>query len=141
MIRVVAGVIVRDGKILVCQRRRDDSFPLKWEFPGGKIEPGEDDRAALVRELREELGVEATIVREIERVEHHYAKAERTARAHQRTAFSIAFFLVNIGAQEPQNLAFEKFQWDLPADLKSHDFLEANGALVRKIAAGEIKTG
>ena len=138
MIRVVAAVIVRDGKIFVCQRRKDDSFPLKWEFPGGKVESGEEETHALVRELREELGVKAKIIRELERVEHHYANNEHTARGHQRKSFAIAFYLADIGAQVPQNFAFEKFKWELPGDLRSNDFLEANGALVRKIAEGKI---
>jgi 8-oxo-dGTP diphosphatase len=145
MIRVVAAVIVRDGKILICQRRHDDSFPLKWEFPGGKIEPGEDDSQALAREIREELGVEAKVLREIQRVEHHYSKTDQrhpnpaVPNRAQKKAFSIAFFLVDIGAQQPKNLAFETFDWRTPSEIRSYDFLEANGALVRRIAAGEIK--
>ena len=58
---VVAGLIVRDGVILITQRRADQAMPLQWEFPGGKIEPGESPEAALVRELREELGAEVTV--------------------------------------------------------------------------------
>ena len=58
---VVAALIEADGKLLVCQRRRTDSFGLMWEFPGGKLEPGETPAQALARELQEELGVEAKI--------------------------------------------------------------------------------
>ena len=61
MKRVVAALIVHDGKILVCQRTRHQTMPLKWEFPGGKIEDGEQARGALERELEEELGIHATI--------------------------------------------------------------------------------
>jgi 8-oxo-dGTP diphosphatase len=58
---VVAAVIERDGLVLICQRKRGGRHPLKWEFPGGKIESGEDPKTALERELREELGIAARI--------------------------------------------------------------------------------
>jgi 8-oxo-dGTP diphosphatase len=59
---VVAGLIVGDdGRVLITQRRADQSLPLQWEFPGGKVEPGEAPVAALARELAEELGVEARV--------------------------------------------------------------------------------
>ena len=66
---VVAAVMMRDGKILIGQRKRGGRHPLKWEFPGGKVEPGEDPRAALARELREELDVEAVIGEEMDSYE------------------------------------------------------------------------
>ena len=72
MKRVVAGLIVQDGKLLVCQRTRHQTMPLKWEFPGGKIEEGEQPRDALRRELEEELGIVATIGNEIARIQHEY---------------------------------------------------------------------
>ena len=58
---VVAAVIERDGQILIGQRKARGRHGLKWEFPGGKVEPGEEPRAALARELREELAIEAVI--------------------------------------------------------------------------------
>ena len=72
MKRVVAGLIVKDGKLLVCQRTRHQTMPLKWEFPGGKIEEGEQPRDALRRELEEELGILATIGDEVARIQHEY---------------------------------------------------------------------
>src|SRR5262249_62253069 len=69
---VVAALIVHDGKILVCQRTRHQTMPLKWEFPGGKVEEGEQPRAALERELEEELGIEAEIGEEVARIQHDY---------------------------------------------------------------------
>jgi 8-oxo-dGTP diphosphatase len=65
MKRVVAAVIEKDGKLLVCQRTRHQTMPLKWEFPGGKIEEGEQPRDALRRELEEELGIHAQVGEEI----------------------------------------------------------------------------
>ena len=72
MKRVVAGLIVKDGKLLVCQRTRHQTMPLKWEFPGGKIEEREQPRDALRRELEEELGILATIGDEVVRIQHEY---------------------------------------------------------------------
>src|SRR5437588_12414150 len=72
MKRVVAALIMRDGKLLVCQRTRHQTMPLKWEFPGGKIEEGEQPRDALRRELEEELGITATIGDELARIQHEY---------------------------------------------------------------------
>ena len=72
MKRVVAAVIEKDGKLLVCQRTRHQTMPLKWEFPGGKIEEGEQPRDALRRELEEELGIQARIGDEIVRLQHTY---------------------------------------------------------------------
>jgi mutator protein MutT len=67
LVEVVAAVIERDGMVLICQRKDRGKHALKWEFPGGKVEPGEGYRAALVRELTEELGIDAVIGDEIER--------------------------------------------------------------------------
>src|SRR5205814_5995889 len=72
MKRVVAGIIVQDDTLLVCQRTRHQTMPLKWEFPGGKIEEGEQPRDALRRELEEELGILATIGDEVARIQHEY---------------------------------------------------------------------
>src|ERR1700720_4541019 len=72
MKRVVAAVIEQDGKLLVCQRTRHQTMPLKWEFPGGKIEEGEQPRDALRRELDEELGIDAKIGEEVSRIVHEY---------------------------------------------------------------------
>ena len=70
MTTVVAGVLIRDNRILICQRRADQAHALKWEFPGGKLEAGESPEQALVRELREELGIESTPIRELMRYEY-----------------------------------------------------------------------
>src|SRR2546426_1113095 len=72
MKRVVAALILKNGKVLVCQRTRHQSMPLKWEFPGGKIEDGEQPRDALRRELEEELGIDAQIGEEVARIRHDY---------------------------------------------------------------------
>jgi 8-oxo-dGTP diphosphatase len=131
MIRVVAGVIERNGSILICQRRRDDRFPFKWEFPGGKVEPGESLTGALTRELAEELGVKAEIGREIHRADYRYAGRPEY--------FTIAFFSASIGEQQESNRVFEKIAWATPSELPSYDFLEANGELIGMLANGALR--
>src|ERR1700747_2283310 len=74
---VAAALILRNSKLLVCQRHRNDSHALQWEFPGGKVEPGESPAQALARELREELGIEATIGKELFRTSHRYGEFQR----------------------------------------------------------------
>jgi mutator protein MutT len=131
MIRVVAGVIERNGSILICQRRSDDRFPFKWEFPGGKVEPGESLRGALARELAEELGVKAEIGREIHRADYRYAGRPEH--------FTIAFFSASIGEQQESNKVFEKIAWATPSELPSYDFLEANDELIGILANGALR--
>lgn len=127
---VVAGVIEREGRILVGQRRRDDRHALKWEFPGGKIEPGESPREALARELYEELGIRARIGAEITRYIYRYSS---------RPLFELIFFRVDEFENEPANQAFETIQWVTPRELPGFDFLEGDTEFVRLLARG--KTG
>ena len=132
MIAVVAAVIERaDRRILIGQRRRGDSSPMKWEFPGGKMRPGESPVEALARELREELGVTLRRSREIARVKHTYPD-----RAEE---FEIRFFAAEIGDEEIAPRAFEKIAWVLPKDFGEYEFLEANQMLVAQLATGRIK--
>jgi mutator protein MutT len=120
---VVAAVIMRDGKILIGQRKRGGRHPLKWEFPGGKVEPGEDLRAALARELREELDVKAEIGDEMDSYEVGYADGFR-ARLH--------FYRVTEFQGEPRNLDFEQIAWERPERLPDYDFLEGDVRFVTK---------
>src|ERR671927_100890 len=69
---VVAGILLKQDRVLICQRKPGGAFPLKWEFPGGKVEPGEDLVAALERELEEELGIRIERPRELRRYRHRY---------------------------------------------------------------------
>lgn len=126
---VVAALIMRDGKILICQRTKHQPMPLKWEFPGGKIEEGERPVEALVRELDEELGINATIGPEVARIEHKY----RTG-----TSVDLRFYLVTRFAGEVDNRIFRDLRWVAPEDLPSYDFLEADVPLVRDIADGKV---
>jgi 8-oxo-dGTP diphosphatase len=129
MKRVVAGLIVKEGKLLVCQRTRHQTMPLKWEFPGGKIEEGEQPRDALRRELEEELGIFATIGDELARIQHEYPNGGMV---------ELRFFVVRDFRGELENRIFRDLQWSWPKDLPKFDFLEADLSLVRDLAAGKL---
>ena len=126
---VVAALILRDTQVLACQRTRHQSMPLKWEFPGGKIEHGEQPRDALRRELEEELGIAARIGNEVTRLKHVYKNGG---------AVELRFFLVREYEGEVENRIFADVRWVERTELPTYDFLEADQELVRQIAAGEI---
>ncbi len=132
MIRVVAAIIEQRGRLLICQRRSGAVFGLKWEFPGGKIRRGETPRAALARELREELGVAARIGHEVFRTRHRYPDLPQ--------GVDIAFFAATRIFPAPRNIVFERIVWAWPGDLPRYDFLDADRALVARLARGEFAT-
>jgi 8-oxo-dGTP diphosphatase len=128
IVKVVAAVIERDGLILIGQRKPRGRHGLKWEFPGGKVEPGEESREALARELREELGIEARIGEEIERYDFSYSAGHVTR---------LIFFHVVEFAGEPVNLDFAQIAWVGRNRLPDYDFLEGDVAFVRQLAASD----
>lgn len=129
---VVAAVIERsDRRLLIGQRRRGDTSPLKWEFPGGKVEKGETPEDALARELKEELGATLQRCIPIGRVVHKYAEAP--------DQLEILFFAASISEVELTPRRFEKTAWVLPKELGAYDFLAANAGLVANLATGRIK--
>ena len=129
MKRVVAALIVKDGKLLVCQRTRHQTMPLKWEFPGGKIEEGEQPRDALRRELDEELGIVATIGDELARIQHEYPNGGMV---------ELRFYVVRDYLGELENRIFRDIQWAEPVNLSKFDFLEADLTLVKDLTAGKL---
>ena len=128
---VVAAVIERAGRILICQRKRGGRHALKWEFPGGKVEPGEGSAAALARELREELQIEAAI--------GPLVHAE-TVQYPDRPMIHLAFYRVTSFQGEPVNLEFEQIVWEDPRNLAGYDFLEGDIEFVKKLAARANRT-
>ena len=127
--QVVAALILRGDEILCCQRTAHQALPLKWEFPGGKIEAGETPPQALLRELQEELGILAEIGPEIARVLHTYANGD---------SVNLRFFAVHHFEKDLQNRIFRDVRWVKRADLPSLDFLDADKELVRRLAASEL---
>jgi 8-oxo-dGTP diphosphatase len=114
---VVAAVIERDGRILIAQRKNLGYHPLKWEFPGGKVEPGEAPEAAVIRELAEELGIAARVDRELMRYEYQYPG---------RSRILLIFYRVVDFDGDPRNLDFEQLRWEHPDRLSDYDFLEGD---------------
>ena len=104
-------------------------MPLKWEFPGGKIEEGEQPRDALRRELDEELGIDAKIGEEVSRMIHEYPGGG---------SVELRFFVVHDYHGEIENKIFRDVQWAPRSELPKYDFLEADLRLVRDLADGKI---
>lgn len=129
MITVAAGILKQGGRILICQRKRSAAFPLQWEFPGGKVEAGEDAQTCLRRELHEELAMEAEIGPEVSAFQYTYPNGFQV---------NLVFLRVSSYAGEMANQAFEQILWVEPHDLLGYDFLEADRALVAQIARGEL---
>lgn len=102
---------------------------LQWEFPGGKIEPGESPELALARELDEELGIQATIGPLVTRIRHNYRHGG---------AVDVQFFTVREFTGEIVNHIFNELRWVHLEDLPDYDFLAADRALIRDLAAGKL---
>jgi len=128
-IEVVAGLIFDRHKLLVCQRHHNAAFPLKWEFPGGKIEAGESDTAALARELKEELDIRAGRMRQLHRHLHTYPDGPDV---------SLSFFHVLDYQGEIKNLVFEQITWSELARLLNFDFLDGDLPLVQQLVQGKF---
>jgi len=130
---VVAALILRTGdagdEVLICQRKPDQAMALKWEFPGGKIEPGEVPVQALARELNEELGIDAVIGAPVTRVRHNYRNGG---------AVDIQFFLVKEFAGALENRIFNDMRWSTLPALPEFDFLAADLGLIKDLATGKL---
>ncbi|MGE5303183.1 MAG: (deoxy)nucleoside triphosphate pyrophosphohydrolase [Alphaproteobacteria bacterium] len=123
-IEVVAGLIVRDDRVLICQRSAASAFPLKWEFPGGKVEAGEDPSEALRRELREELAIEVEESKGFARRVHHYEGMPPV---------ELRFYRVMKYRGEVKNLIFRQVVWAALRDLAQFDFLEGDLPIIKTL--------
>jgi mutator protein MutT len=123
VIDVAAGLVFRDSKLLITERYADAHLGGLWEFPGGKREPEESFEECLVRELREELGIEVSVGEMIESLTHAYP--EKTVH--------LRFFRCQWKQHEPQLLGCAAFEWVSSADLKNYDFPAADACLLEKL--------
>ena len=122
MLVVSAAVVEREGRVMLCQRLPDAHNPLKWEFPGGKLEPGESPEDALARELREELGVGTRVGRIRDAV--HYRYPDRDVLVH--------FYQCEISSGEPRTLDCNAVAWAAPDELPGYDFAGADKTFIER---------
>jgi len=125
MLQVVAAVIERPGGVLICQRRPGQSHALQWEFPGGKVEPGESPAAALARELEEELGISGATGDVVARYEFTYPG---------RPPVDLIFYRILEYSGDPLNLIFEEMCWAPRETLGEFDFVQGD----REFLAGFV---
>jgi len=114
---VVAGALFDgEGRVLIAQRPAGKALAGRWEFPGGKVDTGESEHAALRRELREELGVEVIAARPFMRLAHAYEDRD----------VELSLWIVERFAGEPRSLDAQALKWVSPAALAAEDILEAD---------------
>jgi 8-oxo-dGTP diphosphatase len=129
-IDVAAAVIARRGTVLVCQRAAGDPHAGKWEFPGGKVEPGEGLQRGLRRELEEELGIDAEIGAVLWRGQHEYAG---------RAPFVLTFFAIPGYRGTITNRCFADMRWVPLAELGSLDFLDGDREFIAQLQTGRVR--
>lgn len=126
---VVAGLIIGDDeRVLITQRRADQALPLQWEFPGGKVEPGEAPVAALVRELREELGVTVTVGRIWDVLFHAYPEFDLV----------MLVYPCRIVDGTPRPVEVADLAWVAARDLACWDILPADRPLVERLGVEKL---
>lgn len=129
VVQVTAGVIARAATVLVCQRPAGGHHAGKWEFPGGKVEPGETLEECMQRELREELGIEAEVGPALWQTEHHYPG---------RSPFVLTFFGILSYRGTIANHCFAEMRWTPIADLGALDFLEGDREFIAQLQSGRV---
>jgi len=127
IVEVSAGLIFRDGKLLIAQRHAGSHLGGLWEFPGGKRETGESFEQCLIRELQEELGVTVAVGDLFESVDHDYLDK----------SVHLRFFLCRLSNGEPKPLGCAAIQWIIRADLGRFDFPAADAGLLAKLSQTE----
>ncbi len=124
-IEVSAGLVFRNGLLLITQRRLQDHLGGLWEFPGGKRESGESDETCLRRELQEELGIEVEVRELIKSIEHSYP--EKTVH--------LKFFRCALLQNEPEPIGCAALAWVSAGELAHYAFPEADAQLLEELAA------
>lgn len=122
-IRVVGAMIEQGGRYLVTQRSPKASFPLLWEFPGGRVEPGETDAAALARELREEMGIAVEVGDRVVHVEHAYEQYD----------IDFSVYRCRLVTGPVRDLRVHAHRWILPEELDRYEFPPADEKSIAKL--------
>lgn len=123
MIEVTAAIICKEGKFLICQRPKGKNCELLWEFPGGKIEPGETGEQCIVREIQEELGVTLRVLRKLTDVVYEYP--DRTVHLH--------FYVTEIESGGLVRKEHNAFAWITEADVPDYQFCPADTKMLSQI--------
>lgn len=122
---VAAAILVERGRVLLTQRKRGTHLEGAWEFPGGKVEPGEDPKDALARELREEIGVDVTVGDIVEVTFHRYP---------QKAVLLLFYAAERLpGSPEPQAIDVADVRWAAADELRDEEFPPADVAVLRKV--------
>ena len=124
MVEVVAALIWKNGKFMICRRPAHKARGLLWEFVGGKVEPGETKKQALVRECREELAVTVAVQDEFMSLVHEYPDI----------TIHLTVFNASIAEGVPQLLEHNDIRWISPKEIKNYDFCPADNKILEKIA-------
>ena len=123
---VVAALIEREGRLLICQRPQHKARGLLWEFPGGKVDPGEGPKEALIRECREELDVTLEVGDLYREVTHRYPDL----------LVRLRLYHARIVSGEPKNLEHADIRWALPNELGGYDFCPADTEIIARLSRG-----
>lgn len=130
MRHVAVAVVIKNGRVLACQRKKGARYELKWEFPGGKFEDGETAEQCLRRELMEELSIEVGPIEKMEVEVSHYDDGG---------TYQVHYGFVTDFAGQPKNNVFEAIRWVTPDELSGLDILEGNRGIVRRLVDSRFK--
>lgn len=123
-VKVAVGIIINNGKILCCQRRKDMRYGLQWEFPGGKMQTGESARECLKRELREEINISVVNIEPYGKHIQSYS---------DNGVFEVHYFLIKDYKGEVMNNVFESICWLSPVEFDTLPFLEGNKPVLGRL--------
>ena len=130
-IKVVAGLILQNNKLLICQRPNFKDHPLKWEFPGGKIKNDETNEEALIREINEELSINIINYEELISYNFNYKDLNKKV--------FIYFYLVNNFTGKVLNNFHKELKWIEIKDIREYDFLEGDLKIIDHISSNDFK--
>ncbi len=128
-VRACAAIIQKNGKILITQRKRNQTFPLRWELPGGRIEPRESRESCLKREIKEEVGVCITAPR---------LYCTRRFRIKKNT-LQIYYYLCRIMRGKPRRLEVNRLRWIAPSQHKNYNFLSPDRSVLERLVEDTVR--
>ena len=131
LIKVVGGLIIQEDKLLIAQRKKNTDHPLKWEFPGGKINENESPEDALKRELKEELNIKINSFEFL--IDYFYEYEISLKKIH------LFFYIINSFQGLMQKNVHQNLKWIEIKDISHYDFLDGDRELINRINNNEFK--